>query len=96
MMASYVFTQIANMNHRDSGVDAFRRVLNDKNAVRRALAIILAIHTGLLAYSGSVHSPTLNACQPPRERRWPTNPLLVNYRAPSAGQSLIPKASADG
>ncbi len=39
---------------------AWGRLLQRPRNTRRALVVLLAVHTSLLAYSGYVHSPTLN------------------------------------
>jgi hypothetical protein len=48
---------MSNLQHSFAAIYA---LLERPRAARRAVAVLLAIHTGLLAYSAYVHSPTLN------------------------------------
>ena len=45
---------------RHRGFSAAHALLERPKTARRAVVLLLAIHTGLLAYSAYVHSPTLN------------------------------------
>ena len=52
--------QMAYFQQIHTSVVAWRRYLDQSKVALRAVLFLLSFHTGLLAYSAYVHSPTFN------------------------------------